>query len=441
MPTDHDAYAALRHRDYRCLLGGATLSSIGLGVQTVAIGWEVYDRTGSMLMLGLTGLAQFLPVLLLALPAGQAADHYNRKHVLQLAQAVGITASLGLTALSLLRGPVEVVLACLVLSGTGRALGAPSRIALLPQVVPLEDVPNAVAWNSTGWQFASVTGPALGGFVVALAPPAAAYLITAGCALACVALLIPVRPIPRSLALAPPRTLEALVAGVGFVWRSKLLLAAITLDLFAVLLGGATALLPVFARDILRVGPAGLGWLRAAPALGALVMGLLLAHLPPLRRPGLALLGCVAGFGLTMIAFGLSQSFFLSFSLLALSGALDNVSVVVRGTLVQVLTPDEMRGRVAAVNTVFVSSSNELGEFESGVTAEWFGPIPSVVGGGAGTILVVLLVACAFPALVRLGPLHALPRPTPESAPSGDERFTARPDRVSLPPLDERFTE
>jgi MFS family permease len=422
MPTHHDAYAALRHRDYRCLLGGATLSSVGLGVQTVAVGWEVYDRTGSMLMLGLTGLAQFLPVLLFALPAGQIADHYNRKHVLQTAQAIGITASLGLAALSLLRGPVEVVLACLLLSGTGRALGAPSRIALLPQVVPALDVPNAVAWNSTGWQFASVTGPALGGLIVALAPPPAAYLITAGCALACVLLLVPVRPLAHASAVAPARTLAALLAGVGFVWRSKLLLAAITLDLFAVLLGGATALLPVFAKDILHVGPAGLGWLRAAPALGALGMGVFLAHRPPLRRPGLALLACVAGFGLTMIGFGLSRSFFLSFSLLVLSGALDNVSVVVRGTLVQVLTPDEMRGRVAAVNTVFISSSNELGEFESGVTAEWFGAVWSVAGGGMGTIVVVLLVAAAFPSLARLGPLYALAAPAPPLLDPDQER-------------------
>jgi MFS family permease len=211
------------------------------------------------------------------------------------------------------------------------------------------------------------------------------------------------------------RSLEALLEGVKFVWRSELLLAAITLDLFAVLLGGATALLPYYARDVLEVGGWGLGVLRAGPGLGAVMMALILAHRPALRRPGRALLLAVTGFGAATIVFGLSGNFLLSFAMLALAGALDNISVVVRHTLMQTLTPDEMRGRVAAVNTVFISSSNELGEFESGTVAAWTTPVLSVVSGGIGTIVIVLLVLCRWPALVRLGPLHALaPRAAPE---------------------------
>jgi MFS family permease len=411
MPGEHDAYAALRHRDYRCLLIGAFLSSMGTGAQVVVVGWELYQRTHSLLALGLTGLAQFLPVLLLAIPAGQVADRYSRKRVFQLSQGVTTAASLGLAALSFWQGPVLLIYLCLLLVGVARAFSAPARTSLLPQVVPPEALGNAVTWNSSGWHFANVAGPALGGFVLARTEePAAAYLLAAACSVACVLLLAPVRP--RDVARPPlGRTLESLLAGLRFVWRTELLLAAITLDLFAVLLGGATALLPVYAKEILGASPVGLGWLRAAPALGAIVTAVILAHRPPLRRPGRALLVAVAGFGAATIVFGLSGDFYLSFAMLALLGALDNVSVVVRGTLMQVLTPDEMRGRVAAVNVVFISSSNELGEFESGAAA-WAldSPVAAVVAGGVGTILVVLLVAWRWPRLRRLGPLHTLAR-------------------------------
>ncbi len=432
MASEHDAYQALRHPSYRSLLIGAVLASAAGEVQAVAVGWELYRRTHSAWALGLTGLAQFLPVLLLALPAGHAADRYNRKVVFQFAQAASAVASFGLAALSLTEGPVPLVFAALLLAGVARAFGAPARSALLPQVVPPEALTNAVTWNSSGWQIANVAGPALGGLVLALAslgnPPddvpssaaAPAYLVAAGLSLACVVLLIPVRP--RQAARAPlRRDLSSLLAGLRFVWKTELLLAAITLDLFAVLLGGATTLLPIYAQDIIGTGPAGLGWLRAAPALGALCMAVLLAHLPPLRRPGRALLLAVAGFGAATIVFGFSRDFLLSFSMLALTGALDNVSVVVRGTLMQTLTPDEMRGRVAAVNSVFISSSNELGGFESGAAAAAFGPVASVVAGGVGTILVVLTVAWRWPRLLALGPLHRLGRetesPDPATAP------------------------
>jgi MFS family permease len=309
--------------------------------------------------------------------------------------------------LSVTRGPVGLVYLCLVLVGVARAFSMPARWALLREVVPPDLLANAVTWNSGGWQFASVSGPALGGAVYALAGRAAeAYALAALGALACAALVASIRPhaVPRR---AEPFSLASLLAGVRFIYRTELLLAAITLDMLAVLLGGATALLPVYARDILNVGPVGLGCLRAAPAVGALVMALALAHRPPLRRPGRALLWSVAGFGAATVGFGLSRDPVLSFALLAVAGALDNVSVVVRGTLVQMLTPDAMRGRVASVNLVFISSSNELGAFESGVTAELFGPVLSVVGGGVGTILVAAVIALCSRQLVQLGPLQA----------------------------------
>jgi len=406
MPETHDAYAALRYGDYRCLLAGGVMASIGAEVQAVAVGWEIYLRTESALALGLTGLAQFLPVLLLALPAGQAADHYSRKGLLQISQGVMSLTFLGLAALSVWQGPVSLMFGCLVLSGCCRAFTMPSRSSLLPQVVPIEALANAVTWNSSGWQIANVAGPALGGLVIAqTGHPAAAYGLAAACALGCVIVLIPVHP--RQIARQPVgRSLESLLAGVRFVRHSELLLAAITLDLFAVLLGGATALLPIYARDILNVGAEGLGWLRAAPAIGALLMAAVLAHRPPLKRSGRALLVAVAGFGAATVVFGLSRNVGLSFVMLLLIGALDNISVVVRGTLMQVLTPDDMRGRVAAVNSVFISSSNQLGEFESGVTAEYFGPVISVVAGGIGTMVVVLAVMLRWPRLLALGELQ-----------------------------------
>jgi MFS family permease len=426
-PSDgHDPYAALRVPDYRRLLAVLVLAGLGGEMQAVAIGWELYERTHEPAALGYTGLAQFLPVLLLSLVAGHAADRHSRKTLLLMALALSALASLGLAALSLLQGPVPLVYVSLTLAGVARAFSAPARSSLLPQLVPPRLLANAVAWNSSGWQLASISGPALGGLALAVSGRAAvAYLLAASCALACAVLIAPVRPRP----FAQPAGIlfrGSLLDGVRFVWRTELLLAAITLDLFAVLLGGATALLPIYASDILHVGPAGLGWLRSAPALGAVFMALALAHRPPLRRAGRALLWSVAGFGAATIGFGLSRDPWLSFGLLALTGALDNVSVVVRGTLMQVLTPDALRGRVAAVNSVFISSSNELGAFESGMTAEWFGPVASVVGGGAGTILVVAAAMLRWPRLLALGSLHS----AGETGRADEE--TARADQGTL---------
>jgi MFS family permease len=405
-PEAHDPYAALAHRDYRLLLGSGFLGSMCQTMLAVAVGWELYERTESAGALGLAGLTGFMPVLFLSLPAGQAADHFSRKGIFEAAQVGVVLAALGLALLSMMQGPIPLIYACLFLVGVCRAFSAPARWALVSEVVPLEHLQNAVTWNSTAWHVAAVAGPALGGLAVAQGGHAVlAYLLAAGFAAAGALLFLPARcrPIPRQ---AEPFTLTSLMAGVRFVWRTDLLLAAITLDLFAVLLGGATALLPIYARDILDVGPRGLGWLRAAPAIGAFAMALVLAHLPPFRRAGLALVWAVAGFGAATIAFGLSTDPALSFVMLALTGALDNISVVVRHTMVQVLTPNEMRGRVSAVNFVFISSSNELGDFESGVTAQLFGTVVSVVAGGVGTLLVVLLVALRWPRLLRLGSLR-----------------------------------
>jgi MFS family permease len=427
MPDAHDPYAALRHRDYRLLLAGTVLSGLGSEVQATAIGWEVFERTGRNDLIAYVGLVQVIPVLLISLPAGQAADRYNRKRMLAGALVLIAVAALGLAARSFFADSmIWVVYPLLVLTGVGRAFGAPARWSLVPAVVPAPLLTNAVTWNSSGWQVAFAAGPTLGGLAIAyLGGPPTAYLIAAACALVSAGLVISLRP------TAPPRPVEgrslaSLLAGAKFIGRTKLILATITLDLFAVLFGGAIALLPAYSTDILGVGAVGFGWLRASPALGAIGMAVLLAHRPPLRRAGRALLWAVAGFGVATIVFGLSRNFVLSFVMLAVTGALDNISVVVRGTLVQVLTPDAMRGRVSAVNAIFIDSSNRLGDFESGMTADWFGrlappgveprafgPTASVVFGGVCTILVVLGVAARWPQVLRLGALHRAGEPAP----------------------------
>jgi MFS family permease len=405
-PHSHDPYAALRFPDYRRVLTGNVLGALGMEMQSVAVGWELYERTNSATALGLVGLVQFLPVLLLSLPAGQAADRFSRKGLFLFAQTLMALSSVGLAVLSVVQGPVLFVYVCLTVVGIGRAFSAPARWALVAQVVPIEALGNAITWNSSGWQVASMLGPALGGVVLAwTGQPSRAYALTALCSLACIVLASGIRPRPFER-MPEKLSFDSLLAGLRFVRNTPLVLATITLDLFAVLFGGATALLPIFAKDILQIGPTGLGWLRAAPSIGALVMALTLAHRPPMRRAGRALLLSVAGFGVVTIVFGLSRDPVLSFAALALTGALDNVSIVVRGTLVQLLTPDAMRGRVSAVNTIFIVSSNELGAFESGITAAWFGPIASVVGGGLGSILVVLVVMALWPQVLRLGPLY-----------------------------------
>ncbi len=403
----HDPYAALRHPDYRRLLTGSMLSMIGQEMQAVAVGWELYDRTGSTLALGLVGLVLVVPVVLLALPAGQVADIFPRKRILLLAQAVMVLTSLGLTWTSSRGAPVAWIYLCLGIAGIAGAFARPARWALAIQVVPRSDLANAVTWRSSSLQLAMVLGPAVGGLILALTGRAlAVYALQAAVSVVVIAVLSRITPPPRRRT-SEPVTLDTLLAGARFVRGSRLVLAAITLDMFAVLFGGATALLPVFAKDILDVGPVGLGWLRAAPSIGSVTMALALAHRPPLRRAGPALLGAVALFGLAMIVFGVSRSPGLSFLSLLIAGAADNISMVVRGTLVQALTPEAMQGRVSAVNSVFIGLSNELGGFESGLTASWWGPVASVVFGGVGCLVVVALTRVIWPELARLGPLAA----------------------------------
>src|SRR5262245_37398308 len=415
----HDPYGALRLPNYRRLLSGGVLAALAGEMQALAVGYEVFERTSKPWHLGMVGLAQFLPVLCLALPAGHLIDRWDRKYVLLVALTIVTTASAGLAAVSYFQGPLSLVYGLLVLAGAGRALAMPARWSLLPQVVPVSLLSNAVTWNSSGWQLATISGPAIGGVVIATLQPAGAYATAAVCLAACLVLIATLKTpyatqnrVTANDLSAERRPSQAWWAGAHFIWQTKPILATITLDLFAVLLGGATALLPIFARDILSVGPVGLGWLRTASPVGALVMALSLAHAPPLRRPGIVLLAAVAGFGVATIVFGVSEYYWLSWTALLATGAFDNVSVVVRGTLIQTMTPDALRGRVAAINAIFISSSNELGAFESGLVAQWLGPVGSVVVGGVGTELVVLACWLIWPSLPALSTRATQPAET-----------------------------
>jgi len=402
-----DPYAALRYSDYRYFLTGRLAASMGSQMIDVAIGWELYERTNRALALGFVGLVQVLPIILLALPAGHVADRFDRKRVAIASLLLLIAASLALAVISFTVAPIPLIYVTLFAIGVALAFHRPAVAALLPQLVPPEKFANAVTWNSVGWQLASVIGPALGGLVIAWRHRAGAvYLIDAGLMLVFVICLTRVRG--QQLARAREAvTIRSLLGGVRFVWHTKVILAAITLDLFAVLFGGATTLLPIFAKDILHVGAEGFGWLRAAPSIGAVIVAILLLGRPPMRRAGKSLLLAVAGFGIATIVFGFSRSFPLSLLMLILAGGLDMISVVVRQTLVQLRTPDDMRGRVSAVNSVFIDTSNELGGFESGAVANWFGPVFSVISGGIGTILVVIAVAMLWPEIRKYGRLDS----------------------------------
>ena len=404
MSRSHDPYAAFRIRDYRLYVIGWVVARMGTHIQSIAIAWEIYQRTGEALSLGLVGLAQALPLMVMALPAGLLADRYERRR-LSIISLLGMTVtSLTLAAFSLTEGPVAWMYALLFLDACAMTVGRPARTALLPQLVPAEVFPNAVTWNTSLMHIASVVGPALGGFVIAVNVSSAYFVAAAGSLwLAFILSRIQFRPVEER---PEPANWQTLVAGIRFVWDKRILFTLMALDLFAVLLGGAVYLLPIFAEDILLVGATGFGYLRAAPAVGAFCMAVSMIYLPPMKRAGRSLLLAVAGFGVATIIFGFSQSFVLSWAMLFLTGALDNISMVVRQTLTQLLTPDRMRGRVSAVSGIFIGASNELGGFESGMVAHWLGPVISVVSGGIGTILVVAGAAALSPPLLRLGALH-----------------------------------
>jgi MFS family permease len=402
----HDPYAALRFRDFRLLLAGTFLAVVVEQMLGVAIGWELYARTRAPLALGLIGLVQVVPVVLLALPAGHIADRFDRKLVAVAAMLLLSVCAIGLAFLSFTSGPLVLIYLCLLFIGVARAFQSPATASLLAQVVPSEHFTNAATWESGVWQASSIIGPALGGLMIAMRHSATPIYSIVAAMLLVVALMFGLMRPRRSQRSEERMTVVSLLAGLRFVWNTKIILAAITLDMFAVLLGGATALLPVFAEDILHVGASGLGWLRAAPAVGAVLSAIIIAHRPPFKRAGRTLLVVVAGFGLVTIVFGLSRSFALSLLMLGLLGALDNISVVIRGTLVLTRTPDSMRGRVNAVHYVFIGISNELGAFESGLAAALLGTIGAVVVGGIGTTLVVGLVALLWPEMRRLGRLN-----------------------------------
>lgn len=409
-------YAALRIPNFRRYILGLLAFTIALQIQGTIVGWQIYELTHDKLALGLIGLAEALPFISMSLYAGHVADRHDRRRISLIALTVLGFCSVGLLVLPMLlpTAPTLVVrgiYAVIVLSGLARAFLQPARQAMGAEIVPRELYSNAITWRSGTWQLASVIGPAMGGFLYAGGGARLAYAVDAVLMLAGIGAILSMR---HKSQINPSHT-EAvgasLSSGIRFVFREKILLGSLTLDLFSVLFGGAVALLPVFADEILHAGPQGLGLLRAAPAIGAVVTSLVLAHLPPMQRAGRTLLTAVALFGVCMIAFGLSTSFLLSVAALTLSGAADMVSVFIRSTLLQTITPVHMMGRVSAVNSIFIGSSNEIGMFESGVTAQWFGTVPSVVLGGIATLAVVAITGWRLPPLRKLGPMDSQPKP------------------------------
>ena len=394
-----DRYAVLRNRDFTAFLAARFLATLAVQMQTVAVGWQVYEVTRDPLDLGLVGLSQFLPFVLLVLPAGHLADSRDRRRILTACFALEALCALLLLAFAW-RGLTSAapVFAVMVLFGTARAFAMPTGQALLPNLVDREHFGTAVALNSSTWQVATIAGPALGG-VVYLAGATVVYATVAALLAVSVVLLFLVRRGGERASAPEVPSLKSLLSGLGFVWSRRPLLGAISLDLFGVLFGGATALLPVYAADVLHVGPAGLGVLRTAPGVGAALCGIVLGLAPITRNVGRWMFGGVFVFGLATIVFGLSHWFWLSLAALAVMGAGDMVSVYIRHLLVQLETPDAIRGRVSAVNAVFIGASNELGEFESGLTAAWFGTVPAVVVGGGATLAVAWLWRRWFPEL------------------------------------------
>jgi MFS family permease len=404
----HDAYAVLKVRDFRLFLSFRFFTTIAFQMQGLVVGWQMYELTRDPLALGLIGLAEALPNIATALFAGHAADRYNRKRIIvwfTLLFLVGTTLLFlfSIKTLGIIGAfgvfPIYLVV---MISGISRAFLYPSIIAIMSQLIPRHLYTNASTWNSTMWHVAAITGPALGGMIYGFFGVRVAYLGVLFFLLLALGLLgfVKNRPMPRYI---PGETLyQRLSSGLRFVFKNQVLLGAMSLDMFAVLFGGAVAMLPIFAAEVLMVGPQGLGFLRASPMLGAVAMSLVMAHRPPMVHAGRYLMIGVAGFGLSIICFALSKNFYLSMGLLMLSGMFDNISVIIRATAMQLLTPDEMRGRVASVNAIFIGSSNEIGSFESGVAAKLLGLIPSVIFGGIMTLGIVGFTSKFAPKLRKL---------------------------------------
>ncbi len=410
-------YAVLRNRDFLFYAVGRFIASFGQQMLTVAVGWELYERTHSALALGFTGLTQFLPMVAMTLPAGHFADTRSRKGIIMVAQGAMAAASLGLALISWRQAPVSLVYLCLLLSGVARTFHWSASASFLPLLVSREEFPRALNWSSSTFQFSAVTGPAVGGLLIGWLDSAlVVYLFNAVAALVCLMLIACVRAHHKPVVKETP-SLKALLGGFDFVFKHRIILGMISLDLFAVLFGGADMLLPIYAKDILHVGPRGLGWLRAALPAGSLLCALIVAHLPIFTRAGRALVWAVVVFGLATIGFGLSRLFWLSLAMLFICGMADTISILVRHTSVQLLTPDEMRGRVSSVNNLFISTSNDLGGFESGSVSYFFGPVFSVVFGGLASIVVVAVVCWLLPEIPRYG---RLVQPAPPSLPGAD---------------------
>jgi MFS family permease len=414
-------HGLLHHRSFLLFWLARTSTTIAIQMQAVAVGWQMYDLTSNPLDLGLIGLAQFVPSFLLALASGQFADRHNRRHIIQLGQLVETLAVAMLTFATATNAiSQQLIFASVFLVGVGRAFEQPTQQALVPAIIPADLFPRAVAATASATKIATIAGPAAGG-VLYLVNPTSVYVVCCGLLILALLLMGWVRT-ERAVATRQPVTLAMVFAGFAFIRGNPIILGAISLDLFAVLFGGATALLPVFARDVFAVGPWGLGLMRAAPAIGAVAMSFVLARWPLRQHVGRLMYRAVAVFGIVTIVFGLSTSFPLSIIALTILGASDMVSIVIRQTLVQIETPDGMRGRVSAVNSMFVGTSNQLGDFESGLTAAWFGTVPSVVIGGIATILVVLLWARLFPAVFQVEtlarrPPHRSDHPTQKVSP------------------------
>ncbi len=406
-PTDrHDPYAPFRIADYRRLVAMAFLTAIVQQGQSVAIGWDIYERTGSALALGWAGLAQFAPIAAFFLPAGQIADRHDRRRVIAWSMGLWSVAALVLAAASHLDAGIGWIYAAIVGTGASIVLNRAARDAMLPRIVPAASLQSAVAWNMSIFQIALVSGPALAGTVIAATHSATAvYALNLGCLLAAAALALSIEH-RFAAETQSAGSLRALFAGVEHVWRTKVALGMMSIDLFAVLLGSVTALLPIFAKDILQVGPGGLGWLAAAPALGAVLMGITQGVRRSWPHVGRAFMWGVAVYGAATVVFGLSRSFWLSLATLVVLGAADNASAVIRQTVLQLRTPDALRGRVSAVNRVFISSSNELGAFESGLLAALTSPTFAVVFGGVATLAIVAGGVKLFPEIGRLRSLE-----------------------------------
>jgi MFS family permease len=435
----HDPYAAFRSRGFSFFTSGNLLSIVGRQMLAVAVEWEMYRRTHSATALGLVGLVFAVAIVGFSLPAGHLADRISRKNIILVSQIFSAITSallalvswqhLAIPQLSILRAcnrvfaavagifeqhqpdfhfddaSVPIIYLLLFVGGIARTFSWAARSSFFPTLVSRDAFSNAVTWNNSVFQIGSVVGPAISGFMVAHAGFPIVYIIDAITSSAFFLLVLPIPRAKQAGKRAEQSPWKSLVAGAKFVFSKKVILATITLDLFAVLLGGSVALLPIFADQILHCGPVGLGWMRAAPAIGAFAMALTVAYLPPMREAGKMLLWCVTGFGIATIIFGLSKALWLSLAMLFVAGAVDSVSVIIRGSIVQLVTPDEMRGRVSAVNNIFIGTSNEFGALESGLTAALFGPVLSVVGGGIGTILVVLGAAWKWPEIRKIGAL------------------------------------